>query len=247
MQANRQEMGRRAAADAADALRRAVAARGEARVAFAAAPSQDDLLAALREEEVPWGAVVAYHLDEFLELPDDAPQLFRRYLGARLFDHLPFREVHLVLPPGSSLDGAAAARRYADLLGEDPLDLVCLGIGENGHLAFNDPPVADFEDPLRVKVVELDATCRRQQVADGSFADLQAVPRRAVTLTVPTLIGAREVVCVVPGERKREAVAAAVRGPVTTDCPASALQRHERARIYLDAAAAAGLDAGDVA
>lgn len=229
-----------AATRAAAVLREAVAARGEARVAFAAAPSQDAFLAALRESDVPWSAVTAFQLDEYLGLDDGAPQLFRRYLTEHLFRHVRPGTTHLLRPPGQDLDGAAVADRYARLLGDAPLDLACLGIGENGHLAFNDPPVADLEDPWSVKVVALDAACRRQQVNDGAFAALDAVPTTAVTLTIPTLLRARAIVCVVPGEHKRAAVTAALHGPVTPACPASALQRHPAARLYLDAASGAG-------
>lgn len=238
---SRDEMGRLAANQAAEILRTAVAQRGSARAVFAAAPSQDELLLALREAEVPWEAVTTFHLDEYLGLHENAPQLFRRYLEEHLFCHLPFREVHLILTAGERLEPKEASNRYEQLLGDVPLDLACIGIGENGHIAFNDPLVADFNDPHRVRVVKLEETCRRQQVHGSTFARLEEVPLQAVTLTVPTIMAARAIVCVVPGERKREALRRALYGPVTSDCPASVLRTHPNIMLYLDPESTAAL------
>lgn len=230
---DRLSMGAAAAEEAAATLREAVARAGRAAAVFAAAPSQEEFLAALREAPgVPWERVTAFHLDEYLGLGEDHPASFRRFLRERLFSPVRPGTVHLLR--GDAPDPEAEAARYAALLREHPLDLACLGIGENGHLAFNDPPVADFRDPKAVKVVELDLACRRQQVHDGCFPSLEDVPRHALTLTVPAILAARRIVCVVPGERKRRAVEQALLGPVSTACPASILRTHPEATLYLD-------------
>lgn len=234
--ADRAALGRAAADDVAAAMRAALAAGGQLRMAFAAAPSQEEFLAALAAApDLDWSRVTAFQLDEYVGLPEDAPQRFGRFLRARLFDRLPLGAVHLVGATERADDPAAEARRYAALVDAAPLDLVCLGIGENGHLAFNDPPVADFLDRARVKVVELDAACRRQQVNDGCFPALDRVPTRAITLTIPTLMSGRRLACVVPGSTKRAAVRRALTGPVATACPASILRTHPAATLYLDA------------
>lgn len=235
------DMAEAAAHHAATQLKGVVQRDGAARVAFAAAPSQTRFLEALRRNAtVPWASVVAFHLDEYLGLPREAPQHFRHYLEKTLFDQVTFKEVHTILPTETTLTPEAACERYDALLGDAPLHLTCLGIGENGHLAFNDPPAA-FGDTERVKIVELERACREQQVHDGTFATLAAVPRRAVTLTIPALMAAETLVCVVPGERKRAAVRRSLYGPVTEDCPASILRRHPDATLYLDAASGAAL------
>ncbi|MZD07707.1 glucosamine-6-phosphate deaminase, partial [Streptomyces sp. SID5785] len=195
----------RAAADAAEAALRAALARQEtARVVFAAAPSQLPMLEELRTRDaVDWRRVHAFHMDEYIGLGTDAPQRFGTWLRTAFLDHVPIGAAH-VIEPGA--DPVAAAADYAERLARAPLDLVCLGIGVNGHLAFNDPPVADLDDPHDVKVVELDEICRRQQVDDGCFADIGQVPRRALTLTVPRLLRAHRIVGTVLGRRKSEAV-----------------------------------------
>lgn len=231
-------------ASAASSVARAMAARqtsgGTVRMVFAAAPSQNELLAALTEDQtIDWSSVTAFHMDEYLGLSPQAPQLFGHYLRRHLFQKVPFAEVHFIDP--SPVDVDDECRRYAALISHAPIDIVCLGIGENGHIAFNDPPVADFEDPATIKAVRLDLACRQQQVNDGCFATLQQVPSQALTLTVPALMSARQLFVVVPGPAKAAAVAQALRGPVATSCPASALRRHPDARLFLDAAAAADL------
>ncbi|MFI9553109.1 6-phosphogluconolactonase [Nonomuraea endophytica] len=230
--ADRAATGAAAALAAAEALREILAERDEARVAFAAAPSQREMLAGLRAAPgIDWSRVVAFHLDEYVDLPPDAPQRFAAFLREEIWGAVGLKAVHEIVP---GADPAAAAERYAALLARAPLDLAFLGIGDNGHLAFNDPPVADFADPLAVKVVELDEPCRRQQVSDGCFATLDEVPRRAVTLTVPTLLAARRLVVTVPGARKKAALQAALHGPLTTACPASALRTHPRCTLFAD-------------
>ena len=230
--ATRADMGAAAAVAIAEALRRRLATQAAVRMIFAAAPSQSEALAALiAAPGIDWRRVTAFHMDEYIGLAPQAPQRFARWLDAAIFTRLPFAAVHRLTPEP---DPDAEAERYAGLLAEAPIDIVCLGIGVNGHIAFNDPPVADFADPRDVKIVDLDETCRQQQVDDDCFASLAEVPRRALTLTVPRLMRAGEMICVVPGRLKRAAVAATLEGPVGTACPASILRRHPAATLYLD-------------
>lgn len=232
--ADRTAMGCAAGTAAAGALREILRIQGNARIIFAAAPSQDECLQVLRESpDIDWSRVTAFHMDEYVGLAAEAPQRFARYLKDRLFDRLPFGTVHL-LEQKSGEEPEATAARYAARLAEAPIDLVCLGIGENGHIAFNDPPVADFSDPKSVKVVELDPVCRRQQVNDGCFVSLEDVPRFAITLTIPALVAGRRLVCTVPGRRKHDALRRMVSGPVSTECPASILRNHENCTVFVD-------------
>jgi glucosamine-6-phosphate deaminase len=230
--ASRPAMAAAAAADIAAALRQLLATQSGVRVIFAAAPSQADTLAALRQQPgIDWGRITAFHMDEYIGLPPAAPQRFAAWLDEHLFKRVPFAAVHRIVPEP---DAEAAAAEYARRLAEGPIDAVCLGIGVNGHIAFNDPPVADFDDPLNVKVVELDEACRQQQVDDDCFASLSDVPPRAITLTIPQLMGGKKLFCVVPGRSKRNAVAATLHGPIATSCPASILRTHPDCTLYLD-------------
>lgn len=205
---------------------------GRVRMVFAAAPSQNETLETLaRAMDLDWSRVTAFHMDEYAGLAKDAPQAFSRYLREHLFDLVHPGEIHLI---DGLNDPARECGRYAALIKEAPIDIVCLGIGENGHLAFNDPPVADFKDPRGVKEVELDEACRRQQVNDGCFPALDAVPRRAITLTIPALTTAAHLFCSVPGPRKREAVRRTLEGPISPLCPATALRSHPDCTLYLD-------------
>ena len=236
----RERMGRAAGLAAAEAIAKAIARQGSARVIFAAAPSQNETLATLTAEaSVDWSKVTAFHMDEYIGLPADAPQRFSRYLKERVFDRVPLAAVHL-------LGGSIATRNpgqspefeceyYANLLAEKPIDVVCLGIGENGHIAFNDPPVADFNDPQLVKIVTLDQPCRRQQVNDGCFPNIDAVPKTAVTLTIPALMRAATLICSVPGPTKRDAVRATLHDEISTHCPATILRTHDDCTLFLDA------------
>lgn len=229
----RGEMGAAGARDVAAALIERLAAQPEVRMIFAAAPSQADMLAALcAVPGIDWARVTAFHMDEYIGLPAGAPERFASWLDAHVFSRLPFKAVHRIVPEP---DAEAEVARYAALLNEAPIDFICLGIGVNGHIAFNDPPVADFNDPLDVKVVVLDDICRQQQVDDDCFERFEDVPERAVTLTIPRLLRAGRLFCVVPGSAKRAAVEATLRGPVTTGCPASILRQHPDCTLYLDA------------
>ena len=226
-------LARAAARDAADALLGAIAARGEANVMLATGNSQLVFLAELvTYTDVDWGRVAAFHMDEYVDLPPTHSASFQRYMRERVAANVPFKEFHYL--QGDTGDAEAEARRYADLLHTHPLDLCCCGIGENGHLAFNDPPVADFDDPLDVKIVALEPASRRQQVAEGHFATIDDVPARAITVTIPALLRARRVLAIVPEERKATAVNAALEGPISTACPASYLRTQPQATLYLD-------------
>ena len=238
----RAEMGRAAGEHAASAIAAAIAARGAARVILASAPSQDETLATLIAAPIDWTRVTIFHMDEYLGLPAGHPQTFRAYQQAKVLSRLTPAAFHGIA--GESPEAANECFRYATLLAADPIDVCCLGIGENGHLAFNDPPVADFADAALVKVVELDAACRQQQVNDGCFPTLEAVPTHALTLTIPALMSAATLVCSVPGPRKAAAVHATVQGPISTECPASVMRRHGDATLYVDTAAASGLAEG---
>ena len=229
---DRGEMGRAAAKDIAACIRERVKARGEIRIIFAAAPSQNEVLAALAADpSVPWEKVHAFHMDEYIGLPAGAPQAFSAFLKNAIFDRVPFASVDLI---DGTRDPAEEARRYAALLLKAPIDIVCLGIGENGHIAFNDPHAAEFYDNEPVKIVDLDEVCRTQQVHDGCFAALDDVPCQALTLTVPTLMCAARHFCIVPGASKADAVRKTVCGPITADLPATALRLKDGARMYCD-------------
>jgi glucosamine-6-phosphate deaminase len=228
---------RDAVTEARSTIRAAVADRGEAHVMFATGNSQLAFVDALATVgDVPWERVTAFHMDEYVGIGPDHPASFRRWITERIADRLHPGAVHYF---DGLADPADECGRYADLLRRHPLDLCCLGIGENGHLAFNDPGVADFSDPLDVKVVTLDDDCRRQQVNEGHFPDVDAVPARAMTVTVPALLRAPRVLAIVPEARKAVPVRAAVEGPVDTACPASALRNHDGAVLFLDADSAA--------
>ena len=236
-----------AADDAAEFLRAALAARGHANLMLATGTSQLVFLARLIDRAGPdsadpidWSRVTGFHMDEYVGLPPTHPASFQRYMRERVAAHLPFGAFHYV--NGDAPDPDAEAARYADLLVANPIDICCLGIGENGHLAFNDPPVADFDDPLVVKVVVLDDRCKQQQVGEGHFATAADVPPRAITVTVPGLLRARHALAIVPEARKAEPVRNALHGPYGIACPATYLRTQSQAVLYLDRDSAALLD-----
>lgn len=232
---SRSAMGDAAAHAIAERVRRVAAAKNCVRVIFAAAPSQAEVLHALsKTPDIPWKQVSAFHMDDYVGLPADAPQRFANWLDCYLFSKIPFGNIHRI--PSDS-DAQKSCRDYGMKLAAAPIDIVCLGIGVNGHIAFNDPPVADFNDPLTVKVVELDQICRQQQVDDDCFSAIDEVPSHAITLTIPCLMAADSLFCVIPGSYKRPAVKAAFKGPITTDCPASILTTHPDCQVFLDAEA----------
>lgn len=229
-----------AAAAAAAAVVDAQKTRGTANVMLATGNSQIRVLAALvTHHEIDWSAVSAFHMDEYVGIGIDHPASFARYMRDRVVDVVHPGAFHLLR--GDAADPYEEAARYAALLDRFPLDLCMLGIGENGHLAFNDPPVADFDDPLAVKVVALDEACKMQQVGEGHFATVDAVPPLAVTATIPTLLGAGAVLAVAPETRKAGPVRDALEGPLGTVCPASILRTRTNTRLFLDHASAAAL------
>lgn len=230
---SRAAMGAAAAAVVAGELRRLVETRGRAETIFASAPSQNEFLATLTSQpDVDWSRVAAFHLDEYLGMTDDAPQSFRRFLIDRLVDRTPLGEFHGLR--GEAEDPNEECDRYSRLLAERDPDFAVLGVGENGHLAFIDPPFCDFDDPAAVKVVELDEVCRNQQVNDGAFATLDDVPHHALSLTIPTIMARPRLFAIVPGPAKSAAIRDLVEGPVATSCPASILRRHPDAHLFLD-------------
>jgi glucosamine-6-phosphate deaminase len=226
-----------AADEAAGHIRAAVSQRGRANVMFATGNSQLAFVDVLvgSTPGVLWDDVVVFHMDEYTGIAEDHPASFRRWIRERISDLCNPREAHYI---DGTADPEAECARYAGLLRSNPLDLCCLGIGENGHLAFNDPAVADFDDPSDVKVVELDFDCRMQQVGEGHFAGLDDVPRHAITVTIPALLRARRVLAVVPERRKAPPVREALQGPLTASCPASALRRQDNATLHLDSESA---------
>ena len=234
----RAALGRGAGQAAAGWLRARLARQRSVRVIFACAPSQNEFLAALAGiPGIDWRRVVAFHMDEYVGLAASHPASFRRYLRDNLGALVPLGQLFEIA--GDAPDVVGECRRYEQLLRQEPVDLVCLGIGENGHIAFNDPPAADFRDPRMVKVVDLDHACRNQQVNDGCFPALAAVPPRAITLTVPALLAGARLFCTVPGSRKAPAVKTTLEGAITTACPASILRTHPAATLYIDRDAAA--------
>jgi len=257
----RKELGAGAASDVAARMRALQQRQEYVRMIFAAAPSQNEFLQALvAEPGIRWDKVIAFHLDEYVGLPEGAPQMFRHYLQEHIFSQVPvpFAQINLIngharasdahVGAGdvgdahNANDAQAECRRYASLLVGEPADIACLGIGENGHLAFNDPPVADFLDPEVVKVVELEDKCRQQQVHDGCFPTLDQVPTHAFTMTIPALMAADYLFCMVPGATKTAAVKDTLNAPVSVACPATILRRHMRAVLYIDRESGAGTE-----
>lgn len=233
---DRGEMGNAAAADAVRVIKRLLQEKERLNVIFAAAPSQNEFLSALANQDIDFSRITAFHMDEYIGLPQDAPQGFGNFLRRGIFEKRPFAQVHYL--NGQAEDPEAECRRYAELLRSAELDIVFLGIGENGHIAFNDPSVADFNDAKAVKTVVLEEACRRQQVNDGCFASLDEVPKTAMTLTIPTLMRASYRFCMVPSALKAQAVRDTVNGPVDEKCPASILRTEKNSFLYLDAESA---------
>jgi glucosamine-6-phosphate deaminase len=231
-------MGAAAAVEAAEIIRAAVAERGVANIIIATGNSQLTFLEAVRVlPDVPWEAVNVFHMDEYVNLPAGHPASFPAFLHLHLLDHIQVKEFFPV--PGVAADTEAACRQYEALLRDHPADLCALGIGENGHLAFNDPPDAAFDDPLWVRTVKLDERSRRQQVGEGHFRDMDEVPTHAITVTIPGLLAAKRVLAIVPEARKADAVAKSLLGPITEDVPASTLRHTPHAQLFLDSESAA--------
>lgn len=234
---SREEMGRLSGHDIAAMIKLLLSIKEELNVMFAAAPSQNDVLATLvADPEIDWSRVNAFHMDEYIGLSRTAPQGFGNFLRERVFDKAQFKSVSYINPEAT--DPLAEADRYEALLLAHPMDVCILGIGENGHVAFNDPGEADFSDARLVKPVHLDERCCQQQVNDGCFASLDEVPKMALTVTVPGLMRAKAMFCIVPTTNKAEAVKNTLMGEVSPICPASILRTKANARLYLDPASA---------
>ncbi|SDO37755.1 glucosamine-6-phosphate deaminase [Paenibacillus sp. yr247] len=229
---SRRSLGVSAGIDAAAKIKELLASQKQLRMIFAAAPSQNEFLETLCTiEGIDWSRITVFHMDEYIGLSVDAPQRFARYLCNKLFDRVQPREVLLIDSTQSSEEECA---RYSALLQQAPIDIVCLGIGENGHIAFNDPAVANFQDEQTVKVVELDTACRQQQVNDRCFAEIGEVPTHAMTLTIPTLMSGKHLFCMVPGLSKRVAVRRTLNEAISIACPATILRQHPDCSLYVD-------------
>ena len=236
--ASNKEMGQAAAKAIADDLCDLLSKKSEINVMFAAAPSQNTTLEALLDDKrVDWTRINGFHMDEYVGISADKTQSFRNYLNTHIFSRKPFKSVNLMNADGPDAEKAAAD--YAKLLKESGLDLIVMGIGESGHIAFNDPPEARFDEPKLAKVIELEDVSRMQQVHDGCFKTLDEVPKQAITVTIPAFAAASILHCVVPGPTKSKAVKATLDGPISEACPASILRTHANAHLYLDKDSAA--------
>lgn len=231
-----QQMGEASADFVASQLQEAIQQKGHANLILATGASQFTFLEALKEKTIDWDKITVFHLDEYIGISDQHPASFRKYLKERILDIVKPGEVHLIEADAENLE--ETLKEYTSLLEAHPVDIACIGIGENGHIAFNDPPVADFNDPLLIKVVELDDACRQQQLGEGWFPSFDDVPKQAVSLTVTAIMKSKTISCVVPDERKSTAVDHTLFGEISTACPASILRRHPNAVLFLDLPAA---------
>lgn len=226
-------MGAAAAYDVSEKIKELLSKQNFVNIIFAAAPSQNEFLSSLsQQKEVDWNRVNAFHMDEYVGLDKNDPKCFGNFLKERIFDQVPFHEVHYL--DGSTDDPNTECQRYTDLLRQYSTDIVCMGIGENAHLAFNDPHVADFNDPLMVKVVNLAEASRQQQVNDNCFTQIDDVPTSAITLTIPALLQADYIYCIVPGSNKAQAVYHTLFCEVIESYPSTVLRKHRNATLYLD-------------
>jgi glucosamine-6-phosphate deaminase len=229
--ADRKELGTAAGEHAAKTVAAAIAANGTARVMFAAAPSQEETLAALvAAPGIDWGKVECFHMDDYVGLDPNAPQGFGNWLQRTVFNSIRIKEFHRIQTAGAP---ALAAEHYARKMGSEPFDLVLCGLGVNGHLAFNDPP-ADFDDERAARPIQLDEVSRQQQVDEGHFERLDDVPTEAITVTIPRLLNAATIIASVPGRAKRTAVADTLGKPISGDHPGTILRTHRGAFLYLD-------------
>lgn len=229
----RQESGNAAAMEVAQKINEILKVKNSLRMIFAAAPSQNELLSELiKIKTIEWNKITAFHMDEYVGIDPQAPQAFGQFLRERLFDKVAFKEINIIKTKNKDLNEICS--NYSDLLLIEPIDIVCMGIGENGHIAFNDPPYANFNDHELVKIVELDEVSRNQQVNDGCFQNIEEVPKEAVTLTIPALLSGKYLFVVVPGKTKAGAVKKTLQESITVECPASILREHENAKLYLD-------------
>ncbi len=235
----RQEMGQVAAAEATEKIKELLQNQEELNIVFAAAPSQNDFLKAiLSSKEIDWSKINAYHMDEYVGFEIGDSRSFSGFLKEKIFDAVNFKTVNII---DGMKNPEQECKRYADLLKENPIDITFMGIGENGHIAFNDPSVADFNDAYLVKKVLLEESCRIQQVNDGCFKTIDDVPTHALTLTIPALIASRYIFCMVPTKNKANAVKGTLTGEINETCPASILRNTENVNMYIDSDAASEL------
>lgn len=227
-----ESMGLAAATNVANLLNQTINKKGRAFLILATGALKFLFLKYLQQQSIAWDNITVFHLDEYIGLSEAHPASFRKYLKDRILDRVKPHKVHFL--HGDADDSEAEALRYENLLKGNPIDVACIGVGENGHIAFNDPPVADFNDPKLVKVVRLDEACRRQQLGEGWFPALDDVPQFALSLTIPAIMNSTYISCVVPDSRKATAVAQMLNGPIQTSCPASILRDHKNATLYLD-------------
>ena len=225
-------MGKAAAFFVTGQLIRAIGKKGSASLILATGTSQYTFIEHLQEQDLDWKKITVFHLDEYLGLPETHPASFRKYLKERILDRVKPGKVHYI--NGDEPDTGREIEKYEKLLLDHPVDIACIGIGENGHIAFNDPPVADFNDPKMVKTVELDEACKNQQMNEGWFGSLDEVPEKAITLTIPAIMKSRTISCVVPDKRKSDAVYNALYADISEECPASILRTHPDATLFLD-------------
>ena len=237
---NKDEMGKAAAISVAEKLNAAIAEKGFANLILATGASQFQLLELLQQQSIDWRNITVFHLDEYKGMPVTHRASFRKYLKERILGKVQPKQVHYL--NGDEPDAEAEVLRYENLLKEHPIDIACIGIGENGHIAFNDPPVADFNDPKLVKVVGLDEACRKQQLGEGWFPTFDDVPTHALSLTIPAIMHCKAICCVVPDERKAEAVFNTLNAEISTACPATILRTHPDCVLYLDKGSASKLN-----
>lgn len=228
---DRDSMGKSASKIIAEKMRQLLNEKAEINMLFAAAPSQNDVLKYLIQEDIDWSRVVGFHIDEYVGLGNRKEKSFEHYLNQAIFSKVKMKEVYFI---GYDGDVKTICENYEQLLKTHPIDIVCLGIGENGHIAFNDPDVADFQDKQMIKLVPLDEKCRNQQVNDKTFDSIDEVPKYAVTLTIPLLISAQSMFCVVPTHNKASAVYRTMTDPISAKLPATILRRHPNAILFTD-------------
>jgi len=230
---NRNELGKLAAKEISEYIIQLQGVKNEINIIFASAPSQNEFLANLIEnKEIEWPKINAFHMDEYVGIDPKAPQAFGKFLEDRVFTKIKCKSVHYMNPIAKDLNDEC--QRYSSLLRQMPPDIVFLGIGENGHLAFNDPHVAFFDDPEIVKIVDLSLDNRKQQINDGCFAILDDVPTHAITITIPELLYVNKLIAIVPSKAKANAIKATCDGPISTNCPASILRTHKDITLYID-------------
>lgn len=234
---NTEEMGECSAKFVKQNIEAAIKEKGSANLILATGASQFAFIEALKKKDIEWKKINVFHLDEYFGISDQHPASFRKYLKERILDIVKPANVYLI--EGDADDYNEVLKNYTKLLKNHPIDVACIGIGENGHIAFNDPPVADFNDPELIKIVELDEACRKQQLGEGWFPTFDDVPKKAFSLTIPAIMSCKIISCVVPDERKAKAVHDTLLGPIDVSCPASILRKHPNTVLFLDKASGA--------